>query len=142
MFSFLQFLLKIGVGLFSLLCSAVISDVLLKTFVTQTLVFSFIWYLGFLLEPLLYFGYHLVEVISNYTSSLERLYMEEIQNGIFATFFYDVSAFITTTFLYLEHPWVVKVHLLPVFGHVVLVLTKQLQNITQKSAPRLDSVIN
>ena len=116
MLSFLKLLLTIGVGWFSLLCSAVISNVLPTRFVIQTLVFSFIWYLGFLLKPLLYFGYHLVEAISNYTSSSERFYMEEIQNGTLATFFYDVSSFLIKTFQYLEHPWVVKMHLLVFFG--------------------------
>ncbi|KAK4829958.1 hypothetical protein QYF61_008089 [Mycteria americana] len=92
--------------------------------------------------PLLYVGYHLVEKISNYTSSSERFFMEEIQNGTFATFFYGVSSFITITFQYLEHPWVVKIHLFMFLGNIVSVLSKiskQFKNIIQRSAPRLDS---
>ena len=42
--------------------------------------------------------------------------MEEIQNCTIATLCYDVCASIITMFLCLEHPWVVKVHLLLVFA--------------------------
>ncbi|KAM6097713.1 uncharacterized protein LJ206_001003 [Theristicus caerulescens] len=83
-----------------------------------------------------------METVSNYTSFSERFFMEEIQNGTFAAFFYDVSSFITTTFQYLEHPWVVKIYLLIVLGNIVLVLSKvnkHFKNIIQRSAPRLDS---
>ena len=50
--------------------------------------------------------------------------MEEIQNGTFTTFFYDVSSFVTITFQYLEHPWAAKILLLILLGNTVLVLTK------------------
>ena len=68
--------------------------------------------------------------------------MKELQNGNFSTFFYDVFSFITTTFQYLEHPWVVKIHLLVFLWQVVSMLSKinkQFKNIIQRSAPRLDS---
>ncbi|KAM6033078.1 uncharacterized protein LJ206_001912 [Theristicus caerulescens] len=68
--------------------------------------------------------------------------MEEIENGTFVSFFYDVSSFITTTFQYLENPWVVKIYPLVVLGNFVSVLSKvnkQLKNIIQRSPPRLDS---
>ena len=68
--------------------------------------------------------------------------MEEIQNGTLATIFYNASSFITTTFQYLEHPWVVKIHLLILLwqtGSVLSKVNKQVKNIIQRSAPRLDS---
>ncbi|KAM6104279.1 uncharacterized protein LJ206_019086 isoform 2-T2 [Theristicus caerulescens] len=142
MLLFFEYVLKIGVGFCSLLCSAVTGDVLLWRLIFKTLTLSIIWYLGSVAKSLLYFGYHLMETISNYTSSSESFFMQEIQNGTFAAFFYDVSSFITTTFLYLEHPWVVKIYLLIVLGNIVLVLSKvnkHFKNIIQRSAPRLDS---
>ena len=132
MLLFLQYVLKIGVGCCSLLCSAVISDALPGRFLIKTLTLSVIWYLGSVVKPLLYFGYHLMETISNYTFSSESFFMEEIQDGTFVTFFYDVFSFITTIFHYLEHPWVVKIYPLIVLGNFVSVLSKvnkQLKNI-------------
>ena len=94
---FLLYMLKIGVGFCSLLCSVVISDVLPGRFFIKTLTLSLIWYLSSVLKPLLYFGYHLMETINNYTSSSERFFVEEIQNGTFATFFCDVFSPVTIT---------------------------------------------
>ena len=133
-----KYMLKLAVSFVSLLCSAVIRDVLPRRLVIKTLALTVIGYLGLAWKPLLYFSYHLMEAISNYTSSSERIFMEEIQNGTIAAILYNVSSFITTTFQYLEHPWVVKIHLLVLLGNIVLVLSKvnkQFKNITQRSAP-------
>ena len=102
MLFFLLYMLKIDVGFCSLLCSVVISGVLPGRFVIKTLTWSLIWYLGSVLKPLLYFSYHLMETIHNYTSSSERFFVEEIQNGTFATFFCDVFSLIAITSQHLE----------------------------------------
>lgn len=82
-----------------------------------------------------------METSSNYTSSSEMPFMEEIQNGIFATFFYDVSSFSTITCQYLEHPWVIKILLLVSLWNIVSVLSevsKEFKSIIQRSAIGLD----
>ena len=88
----LKYRLKIAVGFCSLLCSAMIREVLPRGFVIKTLALTVISYLGLAWKLLLYFGYHLMETISNYTSSSERLFMEEIQNGTLATILYNASS--------------------------------------------------
>ena len=111
-----------------------ISDVLPGRFVIKTLTLILIWYLGSVLKPLLYFRYHLMEKINNYTSSSERFFVEEIQNGTFATFFCDVFSLVTITSQYLEHPWVVKILLLVFLRNIASVLSKvnkQFRNMTQ-----------
>ena len=67
-----MYMVKIAVGSCSLLCSAVIREVLPRRFATKTLSLSLIIYLGLAWKLLLYFGYHLMEAISNYTSSSEE----------------------------------------------------------------------
>ena len=79
------------------------NDVFFVRFVIRALTLALIWCLCFVLNLLLIFGYHLVEIISSYTFS-----SESFQNGNFATF-HDVSSPIAITFQYLEHPWVVKI---------------------------------
>ena len=114
-----------------------ISGVLPGKFVIKTLTLSLIWYLVSVLKPLLYFRYHLMEKINNYTSSSERFFVAEIQNGTFATFFCDVFSLITITSQYLEQPWVVKILLLVFLRNIASVLSKvnkQFKNMTQ--APR------
>ncbi|KAK4833064.1 hypothetical protein QYF61_027726 [Mycteria americana] len=52
------------------------------------------------------------------------------------------SGKLEVTFQCLEHPWVVKIHLLVSLGNIVSVwskISKQFKNIIQRSAPRLDS---
>ena len=76
------------------------------------------------------------------TPPLRGFFMEEIQNGTLATTLYNVSSYSTTTFQYLEHPWVFKRYLLVLLWQTVSVLSqvnKQLKNIIQRSAPRIDS---
>jgi len=95
---------------------------------------SLILYLGSVLKPLLYFGYHLMERFNNYTSSSGRVFVEEVQNGTFATFFCDVFSLITIISQYLQHPWVVKILLLVFLRNIGLVLSKvnkQFRNMNQ-----------
>ena len=142
MLIFLLYMLKIGVGFCSLLCSAMIGDVWPVRFVIKTVTLGLFWYLSAVLKPLLYVGYQLMETIRNYTSASERFFMEEMQNCTFTTFFYNASSFITITFQYFEQPWVVKILLLVLLGNIVSILSKvskQFKNIIQRSAPRLDS---
>lgn len=87
---------------FAVFCSAVLSSVLPGRFITKTLSLSFIWYLGSVLMPLLYFRNHLME-----TLPLRGFFVEEIQNGTFTTFFH-VFSLVTITLQCLEHPWETK----------------------------------
>jgi len=67
-----------------------ISDVLPGRFITEIPALSLIWYFSSVLKLLLYFRYQLMERINNHTSSSERFFVEEIQNGTFTTFLSDV----------------------------------------------------
>jgi len=75
------------------------SNVVSAGFVTRALTLAIIWYLCFALNLLPILRYHLVEIISSYTFSSERFFMEEVQNGTFTTLFHDILSPIRITVL-------------------------------------------
>jgi len=68
MLFFLLYVLKIGIGFCSFLCSVEPGHVLPGKFIINTLALSVVWYWGSVVKPLLYFEYHLMETINSYTS--------------------------------------------------------------------------
>lgn len=139
MVPFLLYMLKTGFGFCSFLCSVALSGVLPEIFITKTLASSLICYLSSVLIPLPYFRNCLMETNKNYTSS-KRIFVEEIENGTFTTFLYDVFSLVIATLQYLKHSWVMKILLL-VFLRILFWLFPTLTSNLGISHRRCNSVV-